>query len=34
VKPAATLWDGVLAVSGTDGFLELKRSRTRDPTFD
>jgi 2-hydroxychromene-2-carboxylate isomerase len=31
---AAGLWDGVLAVAGTDGFFELKRSRTRDPIFD
>jgi protein-disulfide isomerase-like protein with CxxC motif len=31
---AAKLWDGVLAVAGTDGFFELKRSRTRDPIFD
>jgi protein-disulfide isomerase-like protein with CxxC motif len=28
------LWDGVLLVAGTDGFFELKRSRTRDPIFD
>jgi len=31
---AGKLWDGVLAVAGTDGFFELKRSRTRDPIFD
>ncbi|CAN5354726.1 DsbA family protein [soil metagenome] len=31
---AGTLWDGVLLVAGTDGFFELKRSRTRDPIFD
>jgi 2-hydroxychromene-2-carboxylate isomerase len=30
---AARLWDGVLAVAGTDGFFELKRTRTRDPIF-
>jgi 2-hydroxychromene-2-carboxylate isomerase len=30
---AAKLWDGVLLVAGTDGFFELKRSRTRDPIF-
>jgi 2-hydroxychromene-2-carboxylate isomerase len=30
---AARLWDGVLVVAGTDGFFELKRSRTRDPQF-
>jgi hypothetical protein len=27
-------WDGVLAVADTDGFFELKRSRTRDPIFE
>jgi 2-hydroxychromene-2-carboxylate isomerase len=31
---AAQLWDGVLLVAETDGFFELKRSRTRDPIFD
>ena len=31
---AARLWDGFLLVTGTDGFFELKRSRTRDPIFD
>ena len=31
---AGRLWDGVLQVAGTDGFFELKRSRTRDPIFD
>ena len=25
---------GVLLIAGTDGFFELKRSRTRDPIFD
>jgi 2-hydroxychromene-2-carboxylate isomerase len=33
-EDAARLWDGVLLVTGTDGFYELKRSRTRDPIFD
>jgi protein-disulfide isomerase-like protein with CxxC motif len=33
-QDAARLWDGVLLVAGTDGFFELKRSRTRDPIFD
>ncbi|MBA3619085.1 MAG: disulfide bond formation protein DsbA, partial [Acidothermales bacterium] len=28
------LWDGVVLVAGTDGFFELKRSRTRDPIFE
>jgi protein-disulfide isomerase-like protein with CxxC motif len=32
-EAAAKLWDGVLAVAETDGFFELKRSRTRDPIF-
>jgi len=32
-EAAARLWDGVLLVAGTDGFFELKRSRTRDPIF-
>jgi len=33
-EDAARLWDGLLLVAGTDGFFELKRSRTRDPIFD
>jgi protein-disulfide isomerase-like protein with CxxC motif len=33
-EAAAKLWDGVLLVTSTDGFFELKRSRTRDPIFD
>ena len=33
-EAAARLWDGVLLVAKTDGFFELKRSRTRDPIFD
>jgi 2-hydroxychromene-2-carboxylate isomerase len=32
-EAAARLWDGVLAVAETDGFFELKRSRTRAPVF-
>jgi protein-disulfide isomerase-like protein with CxxC motif len=31
---AGRLWDGVLAVAGTDGFFELKRTRDRRPTFE
>jgi len=27
-------WDGVLAVTTTDGFFELKRTRTRRPSFE
>ncbi len=33
-EDAGKLWDGVLAVAGTDGFFELKRTRTRAPIFD
>jgi hypothetical protein len=33
-EDAARLWDGVLMVAGTDGFFEIKRSRTREPIFD
>lgn len=32
-EAAVRLWDGVLAVAGTDGFFEVKRTRTRDPIF-
>jgi hypothetical protein len=31
---AGRLWDGVLLVSETDGFFELKRTRDRKPQFD
>ena len=33
-EAAAKLWDGVVLVAGTDGFFELKRTRTREPIFD
>ncbi len=33
-ESAGRLWDGVLLVAGTDGFFELKRTRTRQPVFD
>ncbi len=33
-EAAGRLWDGVLLVTGTDGFFEIKRSRTREPSFD
>jgi len=33
-EAAARLWDGMLLIAGTDGFFEMKRSRTRDPIFD
>lgn len=33
-EDAGKLWDGVLLVANTDGFFELKRSRTREPIFD
>jgi hypothetical protein len=32
-EAAGRLWDGVLLVAGTEGFFELKRSRTRGPIF-
>ena len=32
-EAAGRLWDGVLLISGVDGFFELKRSRTREPIF-
>jgi protein-disulfide isomerase-like protein with CxxC motif len=33
-EAAGKLWDGVVLVANTDGFFELKRTRTRDPIFD
>jgi protein-disulfide isomerase-like protein with CxxC motif len=33
-EAAARLWDGVMLVTGTEGFFEIKRSRTVEPTFD
>ena len=33
-EDAGRLWDGVLAVAGTPGFYELKRSRDAAPSFD
>jgi hypothetical protein len=33
-EAAGRLWDGVVLVAGTDGFFELKRTRTREPVFD
>jgi hypothetical protein len=33
-EAAGVLWDGVLAVAGTPGFFELKRSRDVGPIFD
>ncbi|MEV0383052.1 disulfide bond formation protein DsbA [Nonomuraea sp. NPDC050643] len=33
-EDAGRLWDGVLAVTAYDDFFELKRSRTRRPSFD
>jgi 2-hydroxychromene-2-carboxylate isomerase len=32
-EAAAKLWDGVLLVTATDGFYELKRTRDRGPQF-
>jgi hypothetical protein len=33
-EDAGRLWDGVMLVTQTDGFFELKRGRTRDPIFE
>ena len=33
-EAAGRLWDGVVLVAGTEGFYELKRSRTAAPSFD
>ena len=33
-EAAGRLWDGCVLVAGTDGFFEIKRSRTRGPIFD
>ncbi len=33
-EAAGVLWDGVVAVAGTPGFFELKRSRDVPPIFD
>jgi hypothetical protein len=33
-EAAGKLWDGVLAVAGTEGFFEIKRSRDKPPVFD
>jgi hypothetical protein len=33
-EAAGKLWDGVLAVMGTEGFFELKRTRDKPPIFD
>ena len=33
-EAAGRLWDGVLAIAGTEGFFELKRTRTAPPSFD
>ena len=32
-EAAGRLWDGVRLVAGTDGFFELKRTRTEAPSF-
>ncbi len=33
-EQALALWDGVVALANYDGFFELKRSRTREPSFE
>ncbi len=32
-EAAGRLWDGVLLCTGTEGFYELKRTRTQRPSF-
>ncbi len=31
---AARLWDGTLLVASTPGFYEIKRTRTKGPSFE
>ena len=33
-EAAGRLWDGLVLVSGADGFFELKRTRDRKPSFE
>ncbi|MEV4709587.1 DsbA family protein [Actinoplanes sp. NPDC049316] len=33
-EAAGRLWDGLVLVAGTDGFFELKRTRTRKASFE
>jgi hypothetical protein len=33
-EAAGQLWDGMVLIAATDGFFELKRTRTRKPSFD
>ena len=33
-EKAGALWDGLVLVTGADGFFELKRSRNRAPSFE
>ena len=33
-EAAGRLWDGLVLVTGTDGFFELKRTRDRKPSFE
>lgn len=33
-EAAGRLWDGLVMVAGTDGFFELKRTRTRNASFE
>ncbi len=33
-EQAGRLWDGIRLVAGVDGFYELKRTRTTEPSFD
>jgi hypothetical protein len=33
-EAAGRLWDGLVLITGTDGFFELKRTRDRKPSFE
>jgi hypothetical protein len=33
-EAAGRLWDGLVLVTGADGFFELKRTRDRKPSFE
>ncbi|AEV89116.1 hypothetical protein ACWT_8107 [Actinoplanes sp. SE50] len=33
-EAAGRLWDGLVLIAGTDGFFELKQTRTRKASFE
>ena len=33
-EAAGRLWDGLVLLTGADGFFELKRTRDRKPSFE